>query len=90
MNQIWVTDFTYIFWKNRFIYLATVMDIYNREIVGVCVLTNHTSALVVQAVVSALMDHPRPDVIHSDQGSEYTAKSFSGFLRLRRYENIHV
>ena len=79
MNQIWVTDFTYIFWKNRFIYLATVMDIYNREIVGVCVLANHTSALVVQAVVSALMDHPRPDVIHSDQGSEYTAKVFQDF-----------
>lgn len=79
MNQIWVTDFTYIFWKNRFIYLATIMDIFNREIVGACVLANHSSALVVQALVSALMDHPRPDIIHSDQGSEYTAKVFQDF-----------
>ena len=79
INQIWVTDFTYLWWKNRFIYLATVMDIWNREIVGACVLANHSSALTVQAVVSALMDHPRPDIIHSDQGSEYTAKIFQDF-----------
>jgi len=79
MNQIWVTDFTFIFWKDRFIYLATVMDIFNREIVGACVLANHSSALVIQAMVSALMDHPRPDIIHSDQGSEYTAKVFQDF-----------
>ena len=79
MNQIWVTDFTYIFWKDRFIYLATVMDIFNREIVGACVLSNHSSALVLQAMVSALMDHPKPEIIHSDQGSEYTAKVFQDF-----------
>ena len=79
MNQIWVTDFTYLWYKNQFIYVATVMDIYNREIVGACVLANHSSALVIQAVISALMDHPRPDIIHSDQGSEYTAKVFQDF-----------
>ncbi len=79
MNQIWVTDFTYLWYKNRFIYVATVEDIYNREIVGVCVLANHSSALVLQALVSALMDHPRPDIIHSDQGSEYTSEIFQDF-----------
>jgi len=79
MNQIWVTDFTFIFWKDRFIYLATVMDIFNREIVGACVLANHSSALVIQAMVSALMDHKRPDIIHSDQGREHTGKMFQDF-----------
>lgn len=79
INQIWVTDFTYIFYKNRFIYLATVIDIFNREVVGACVLANHSSALVVQAVVSALMDHSKPDIIHSDQGSEYTGEVFQDF-----------
>ena len=79
INQIWVTDFTYLFWKNRFIYLATVMDIWTREIVGTCVLANHSSALVIQAMISALMDHSKPKIIHSDQGSEYTAKIFQDF-----------
>jgi len=79
INQIWVTDFTFIWFHDRFIYVATVMDIWNREIVGACVLANHSGALVIQAVVSALMDHSRPDIIHSDQGSEYTAKVFQDF-----------
>ncbi len=81
INQIWVTDFTYLWYKNRFIYIATVMDIWNREIVGIAVLCNHSSDLVVQAVISALMDHPRADIIHSDQGSEYTAKVFQDFCK---------
>jgi len=79
INQIWVTDFTYLWYKNRFIYLATVIDIYNREVVGVCVLNNHSSSLVVQALVSALMNHPKPDIIHSDQGSEYTGEVYTDF-----------
>lgn len=79
INQIWVTDFTYLWYKNRFIYVATVIDIYNREVVGACVLTNHSSSLVIQAVISALMDHRRPDIIHSDQGSEYTSEIYTDF-----------
>jgi len=79
INQIWATDFTYIWYKNRFIYVATVIDIYNREVVGVCVLTNHSSSLVIQAMAGALMDHPRPDIIHSDQGSEYTSEIYTEF-----------
>ena len=79
INQIWVTDFTYLWYRNRFIYVATVIDIFNREVVGACVLINHSSALVVQALVSALMDHPKPDIVHSDQGGEYTAKIFQDF-----------
>jgi transposase InsO family protein len=79
INQIWATDFTYLWYRNRFIYVATVIDIYNREVVGACVLTNHSGALVVQALISALMDHPRPDIIHSDQGSEYTGQIYTDF-----------
>lgn len=79
INQIWVTDFTYLWYKNRFIYVATVIDIYNREVVGVCVLTNHSSSLTIQALVSALMNHPKPDIIHSDQGSEYTCEVYTDF-----------
>ena len=79
INQIWVTDFTYLWYKNRFIYVATVIDIYNREVVGACVLTNHSSALIIQTMVGALMNHPKPDIIHSDQGSEYTGKIYTDF-----------
>ena len=78
-NQIWVTDFTYLWHQTRFIYVATVIDIYTREIVGIAVMTQHNTQLVLHALVSALMDHTRPDIIHSDHGSEYTAKLFQEF-----------
>lgn len=79
INQIWVTDFTYLWYKNRFIYVATVMDIWNREIVGISILTNHSTALVIQSLISALNDHSKPDIIHHDQGSEYTSQLCEDF-----------
>jgi len=79
INQIWVSDFTYLWYKNRFIYLATIIDIYNREVVGVCILNNHSNGLIIQALVSALMNHPKPDILHSDQGSEYTSQIYQDF-----------
>jgi transposase InsO family protein len=78
-NQVWVTDFTYIWFKTRFIYLATVMDRYTREILGTCVLVHHNTSLVLQALTSALMNNSKPEILHQDQGSEYTAKVFQEF-----------
>jgi transposase InsO family protein len=78
-NQIWVTDFTYLWHQSRFIYVATVLDIYTREVVGVAVMSQHSTQLVLQALISALMKHPRADIIHSDHGSEYTSKLFQEF-----------
>jgi len=74
IKQIWVTDFTYLWYINRFIYVANVIDIYNREVVEACVLANHSNALVVQAMISALMDHRKPDIIQfiSTTQREYT------------------
>ena len=79
INQIWVSDFTYLWYKNRFIYVATVIDVFNREVVGVSILTNHSSSLTIQALVSALMNHSKPDILHSDQGSEYTSEIYTNF-----------
>jgi transposase InsO family protein len=75
-NDVWVADFTYIPWKNTFLYLATVMDIFTREIVGAAVMANHSVSLVLQSLFSALARHPRPNIFHSDNGREYGAKAF--------------
>ena len=75
-NKIWVSDFTLIHWGEKKIYLCTVIDLWNREIVGLSVLTNHSLQLTLNAFLSALHNHPRPEIFHSDNGSEYDAKSF--------------
>lgn len=70
---VWASDFTYIRFQNQFIYLATVMDIWTREIVGWNVSRFHNAELVLGALNTAL-NNPRyaaPLYLHSDRGSEY-------------------
>lgn len=75
-HHIWATDFTHLTYHGKVLYLATVMDLFTREVVGFSVLTVHSVHLVMNAVLSAVHKHPPPSIIHSDQGSEYTSKDY--------------
>lgn len=79
-GHVWVADFTYLPWRGGFVYLATVMDLFTREIVGWSLSTHHGLLLVQQALFSALLHHSRPGIFHSDNGSEYDAHAFVGAL----------
>jgi len=72
-NHIWTSDFTHVVFQEKNIYIATVMDIYTRKIVGLSILTTHTVQLVLSALMSAIQNHPRPEIYHSDNGSEYNS-----------------
>ena len=76
LHDIWAADFTYIPYRGKFLYLATVMDLFAREIVGSAMMTNHSVSLVLQALFAAVGYHPRPNVFHSDNGREYGSKIF--------------
>lgn len=77
---VWIADFTYLSYQGRFIYLATVEDLFTRQILGWSVSVRHTADLVTEALLDALSRHPRPDIFHSDQGSEYRSDLFLGTL----------
>lgn len=79
-NHLWVTDFTYIKWHNRFVYLATVIDLFTREVLGIGIRTDHSALLVSEALLNALQNNPAATIIHSDQGSEYKSKLFRSIL----------
>ena len=78
-NKIWVSDFTYLPFHGKWIYLATVMDIFDRKIVGWNLLTSHTAQLTTNALIDAIEKNDLPEIIHSDQGREYTAKVYIQF-----------
>lgn len=80
-NQIWVTDFTYIKFQLKFIYLATIIDLFTREVVGVNISRFHNRYLVIGALEDALSKYGKPDIIHSDQGSEYDSLEFIIFCQ---------
>lgn len=78
-NHIWATDFTYLKFKGKWWYVSTVIDVYTREIIGLSILNNHSTQLVINLLLSALLFNAKPKMIHSDQGSEYTSKDYVSF-----------
>ena len=73
---LWASDFTYLYFQGRFFYLATIIDVYTREIVGYHLANNHQTSLVLSALEDALSKHKPPIWIHSDQGSEYRSDTY--------------
>lgn len=77
---IWVSDFTYLKYQESFIYLATIIDAYTREVVGYNISRYHTKDLVLGALIHALGNRSPPTYLHSDQGSEYDCYDYYQFL----------
>lgn len=77
INQLWVADMTYVPTWVGFLYLAVVVDVYSRKVVGWAFGERMTSDLVVAALNMALHTRRPESVIHhSDQGSQYTSVAF--------------
>jgi putative transposase len=79
-NAIWASDFTYIHFQRRWWYVATVIDVYTREAIGIAMSQYHNQDLVHDALQDALMFRPPPQFLHADQGSEYTAEDYQNFV----------
>ncbi|MDO8655943.1 MAG: IS3 family transposase, partial [Nanoarchaeota archaeon] len=81
-GQVWCTDFTYIKFQGKFIYVATMIDLFTREIVGINISRFHNRFLVMGALEDALKKHKAPEIVHSDQGSEYDSADFTEYVTL--------
>lgn len=79
-GHVWAADFTYLPYKGKFLYLATVIDLFTRKIVGWSAMRNHGTPLVLQALFMALSANARPESFHSDNGREYGSKIFTRVL----------
>lgn len=67
----WAQDFTYLWFDRSMHYLAVVLDLKTRQIVGWRLGLRHSSELTYSALLDALSKHEAPHILHSDQGSEY-------------------
>lgn len=76
-NQLWVADMTYVPTWTGFLYLAVVIDVWSRRVVGWSMGERMTADLLLSALNMALTQRKPQDVIHhSDQGSQYTSLAF--------------
>lgn len=67
----WVQDFTYLWFQRSWYYLAVVLDLKTRQVVGWQLGMRHSSELTHAALLDALSKYPAPTILHSDQGTEY-------------------
>ena len=82
-NQKWVADFTYLWTAEGWLYVAVVLDLYSRRVVGWSMSKDMTAQLVTDALMMALWRRGRPEQLmhHSDRGSQYTSESFQRLLK---------
>lgn len=83
-NEKWVSDITYCWTEEGWLYLAVVMDLYSRKVVGWALSERMTKQLVIDALQMAVWSRkpPRGLIIHSDRGSQYCSYDYQKLLNL--------
>lgn len=81
-NQLWSSDITYIWTREGWLYLAVILDVYSRAIIGYAVSHRLTTNLVLDAFTRALSRRTISPglILHSDRGCQYTSKEFQQVL----------
>ncbi len=82
-NVVWVTDITHIRTHEGWLYLAVVLDLFSRRVVGWSMQPRITREIVLDALLMAIWRRKptTPVMVHSDQGSQYTSHDWQAFLK---------
>ena len=88
-DTAWVSDITYIKTYEGFLYLAVIIDLYSRRVIGWATQSRQPTDLVLQDLLMAVWRRKpkRRVLIHADQGSQYTSKDWAAFLRAHNIEH---
>ncbi len=79
-NQVWCADLTYLPMARGFLYLIAIMDWYSRKVLSWGLSTTQDTVFCVHALEEAIERHGTPEVFNTDQGSQFTATSWTGVL----------
>ena len=83
-NQVWARDFTYIPLAKGFVYLVAVVDWHTRRVLAWRVSITLDVQFCLEAVEEALARYGSPDIMNTDQGSQFTNDAFTGFIKAHR------
>jgi putative transposase len=86
-NEAWAIDITYIPMAKGFMYLAAIIDLYSRYVVNWSVSNTMEAGWIVQLVKEAIERHGAPEILNSDQGSQFTSE---GYIRLLKENSIQI
>jgi len=81
-NRKWIADFTYVWTTEGWLYVAVVIDLFSRRVVGWSMSAAMTAQLVTDALVMAIWRRGKPDALlhHSDRSSQYTSEQFHSLM----------
>lgn len=79
-NQVWAVDITYIPMKQGYMYLTAIIDLYSRYVVNWSVSNSMDSNWCKETLEQAIQEHGKPEIINTDQGSQFTADEFSSYV----------
>jgi len=79
-NQVWGIDITYIPVKHGYLYLAAIIDLFSRFVVGWSLSNTMESEWIVETVKESIREYGKPEMINSDQGSQFTSDLYTDFL----------
>jgi putative transposase len=80
-NQVWAVDLTYIPMKNGFLYLTAIIDLYSRFVVGWGLSNSMEADATLSVLKQAIKDYGKPEIINSDQGSQFTCEKWVEYLK---------
>jgi putative transposase len=87
-NQVWGIDITYIGVPDGFIYLVAIIDWYSRFIVGWSISNTLQPDFVVRTVEAAVATYGKPEIINSDQGSQFTSTDYLDYIK--SFETVRI
>jgi putative transposase len=79
-NQVWAMDITYIPMAKGFVYLAVVLDWFSRRVLSWRVSITMEASLCIETLQEALARHGKPEIVNTDQGSQFTCEAFTDVL----------
>ena len=79
-NQVWQTDISYIPMEKGFMYLTAIIDVHSRYIVNWSISNSMDKEWVCECMEEAFSKHGRPDIVNTDQGSQYTSEEFTALI----------
>jgi putative transposase len=81
-NRKWIADFTYVWTAEGWLYVAAVIDLFSRRVVGWSMKAEMSAQLVIDALLIAIWRRGRPDALlhHFDRGSQYTSEQFQRLM----------
>ena len=80
-NHVWAIDITYIPMKNGFMYMTAIIDVYSRFIVGWGISNSLEAEASLNVLKQAIQDYGKPEIINSDQGSQFTCEDWVEYLK---------